>query len=267
MDSKSSFDYEVVSVQGNRPTMEDREVVVQIPSIKGYFLGLFDGHGGSYVSHLAKINLPNIFQWKLRSMNKRTTYATLLVEAGLDFDKKLFTINPNFTMTGTTSLMAVITPTEVHLANCGDSRGILFTEKGEILGRTLDHKPTNRNESHRILHSEGFVLYGRVNGTLSVSRGFGDFKDGLKVRKGEYLGVKGPFSPLADGYTFPRTPGTYLLMACDGLWDVMSSEEVATWIVKKLVSTNMKETLQQLVQMAIDEKRSQDNITVILSRL
>jgi len=242
--------------------MEDREIVLPIPPI--YFLGLFDGHGGSYVSHLAKVNIPQILQWKIKKSSKN--YASRLVETGLDFDQKLFTINPAFKMVGTTSLMAVVTPSEIHLANCGDCRAIIFTERGELLGRTLDHKPDARVEAHRILQAGSVVINGRINGNLSVSRGFGDFDEGLKVRGGKYLGVKAPLSPLADPYTFPRIPGTYLLLACDGLWDVLSSEEVAMWIAAQLGSKNLQEIVNGLTKMAIEEKRSTDNITVILSR-
>ena len=39
-----------------------------------------------------------------------------------------------------------------------------------------DHKPNDENERQRIYKAGGFVRYDRLNGRLSLSRGFGDLQ-------------------------------------------------------------------------------------------
>lgn len=247
--------------QGHRPTMEDRHIVQDIPELSAKFIGLFDGHGGDAVSSLAAINLPLMLQSKAKSTSDLTN---LLVDTGVLFDRRLYSKLPNLKTVGSTSLMALITSSGIHVANCGDSRAIYFDAKGQVMGRTVDHKPDFGTEGHRILSSKGVVMLGRVNGNLAVSRAFGDFDEGLKVREGKYLGTAGPISPLADGYHFPRKSGTYLLLACDGLWDVMSSEQVASFIASRISKIPKKDILNSLVRTAIEDRHSMDNVTVIL---
>lgn len=60
------------------------------------------------------------------------------------------------------------------VVNAGDSRAALI-RAGAIEFITKEHKPDDADEAARIENSPGgFVLNGRVNGDLNVSRGFGD---------------------------------------------------------------------------------------------
>merc|ERR1711920_756493 len=81
------------------------------------------------------------------------------------------------------------TPTgkhRLHVINAGDSRVLLGRTNGTIVdgggtdkGLTTDHKPDHPSERERIERCGGTVEIkegnvARVNGNLSVSRGFGD---------------------------------------------------------------------------------------------
>lgn len=55
-------------------------------------------------------------------------------------------------MSGSTLILAVITPQHVILANCGDSRALILGEKGTVLLETKDHKPESKDEKYRIEH-------------------------------------------------------------------------------------------------------------------
>lgn len=61
-----------------------------------------------------------------------------------------------------------------YVANIGDSRAVLC-RGGQPLPLSIDHKPDLTEERNRIEKAGGFVKEGRVNGTLSLSRSFGDF--------------------------------------------------------------------------------------------
>jgi protein phosphatase PTC1 len=61
----------------------------------------------------------------------------------------------------------------LYVANAGDARGVLC-RKGHALRLTYDHKGTDKQEAKRIMDSGGFVMSGRVNGVLAVTRSLGD---------------------------------------------------------------------------------------------
>lgn len=61
----------------------------------------------------------------------------------------------------------------LYVANAGDARGVLC-RKGRALRLTYDHKGTDKQEAKRITDSGGFVMSGRVNGVLAVTRSLGD---------------------------------------------------------------------------------------------
>jgi protein phosphatase PTC1 len=61
----------------------------------------------------------------------------------------------------------------LYVANAGDARGVLC-RKGRALRLTYDHKGTDKQEAKRIMDSGGFVMSGRVNGVLAVTRSLGD---------------------------------------------------------------------------------------------
>lgn len=60
-------------------------------------------------------------------------------------------------------------------ANVGDSRAIASVS-GVVEPLSYDHKPNNELETKRIEAAGGFIAFDRVNGNLSLSRAFGDYK-------------------------------------------------------------------------------------------
>lgn len=68
-----------------------------------------------------------------------------------------------------------MTKDRYFVANIGDSRAVLSRD-GNAIPLSTDHKPDLPTEKNRIQKAGGFVKLGRVNGTLSLSRSFGDFQ-------------------------------------------------------------------------------------------
>ena len=75
---------------------------------------------------------------------------------------------------GATAVVALITPTDILVANAGDSRCVLG-RAGRAVEMSEDHKPVNASERKRISRAGGSVALGRVNGELAVSRAIGDY--------------------------------------------------------------------------------------------
>lgn len=80
---------------------------------------------------------------------------------------------------GCTAASALITPTEIYVANAGDSRVVLALKKGEkyqAVELSEDHKPELKGEKARIEKAGGFVEDNRVKGVLNLSRSLGDLE-------------------------------------------------------------------------------------------
>lgn len=133
---------------------------------------------------------------------------------------------------GCTCVSAIITPTHVVCANVGDSRAVvglspaLFPDS-QCKALTEDHKPQDPEERKRIERAGGHVMFNRVNGELAMSRALGDFryKNNPALPESEHLVISYP-----DVSIHQRSGNNdeIMVLACDGVWDVMSNEDVST---------------------------------------
>jgi protein phosphatase PTC1 len=121
----------------------------------------------------------------------------------------------------------------LYIANAGDARGVLC-RKGRALRLTYDHKGTDKQEAKRITDSGGFVMSGRVNGVLAVTRSLGD--SSMK----EFV-VGAPYTT----ETVLSEDDEMLILACDGV-SSLSRKGISflitcrygmSWTTKQLVSS------------------------------
>ena len=92
----------------------------------------------------------------------------------------------------------------------------------------------------------------RVNGAVAVSRAFGNLRHRVIIPEPDITEIE-----LTGDEEF-------LVVACDGLWDVMTSEDVRAF-VKKFMTKNGKRTAgmsEALVDEAL-RKNSTDNVSVV----
>jgi len=195
-----------------------------------------------------------------------------LQKAFIDTDAVLRANLPVDDRSGTTVVCATITQNDedeycVQLAHSGDSRAVLSV--GQELKRTDDHKPTRPDETARIHAAGGSVECGqlggpmRVDGALAVSRALGDFHFKPFNMKPELCKV----TALPDVQTISGCrAGDWLLLACDGVFDVFTNEEAHEFVASRLASgsdTDGGLVLTQLLEMSLT-KGSKDNCTAIL---
>ena len=121
---------------------------------------------------------------------------------------------------GTTACVCLITPTEIYCANTGDSRAIL-TRGTSTFELSDDHKPDNEDEQIRIEAAGCDVTDGRVAGKLSLSRAIGD----LAYKQNCNLSVEEQAITCVPDITRRERndEDSFLLVACDGIWDVLTS--------------------------------------------
>lgn len=130
-------------------------------------------------------------------------------------------------MSGCTATTAIIADNKIIVANAGDSRTVLGI-KGTAKPMSFDHKPQNEGERSRIVAAGGFVESDRVNGNLALSRALGDFDFKKSVNKPPEEQI---VTALPDITVHELSPDDeFLVLACDGIWDCMESQEVVEFV-------------------------------------
>lgn len=132
---------------------------------------------------------------------------------------------------------------------------------------TIDHKPSHPLERARIEAAGGQVCGGRkarIDGNLAVSRGLGDFdfKGERKLPAAEQK-----VSCIPDIYEVSGIQkGALLLLACDGLWDVMTTKQAAAFVrskLKKDPEADLGAIAAELIRFCL-RMESSDNLTVMI---
>jgi protein phosphatase 1L len=236
---------------------EDRYVTAILNNTVNMY-GVFDGHAGKEVSEYLMNNLPQALAQFLLNVNFADELAVknAITNAYVDIDKKMFGLQLR---AGSTAVVALYFSGILYLINLGDSRAIVFTGEGNIMLETQDHKP--EKERQRIVSAGGFVTNlnpSRVNGILAVSRAFGDFilKDYPKYN------YQGPVSVIPDIIRSAHHTPVFILLASDGLFDVLSSQEAVNIILKSKTAIS---ACEELIEIA--RKHTNDDITTMIVRL
>lgn len=136
---------------------------------------------------------------------------------------------------GCTATVALITPTEIYCCNAGDSRTV-YSKNKVVVDLSTDHKPDDPEESRRIYAANGFVEESRVNGMLALSRALGDFE----YKQNRVLKAKDQAVT-----AFPEIKcvqitqdAEFVFLACDGIWDVMTSQVAVNYLHKQVYANN-----------------------------
>mmetsp|Transcript_18127 Transcript_18127/g.37142 ORF Transcript_18127/g.37142 Transcript_18127/m.37142 type:complete len:667 (-) Transcript_18127:117-2117(-) len=160
------------------------------------------------------------------------TVATALKDSFDQIDRQILQ-NDEFEYQGSTAIAVLLheTPDGVRTllsANIGDSRGILSRD-GRAVDLSRDHKPNDDREKARILAMgekiewDHYCKVHRVR-NLSLSRAIGD-RFAKPAVSGEVEIQRFPVDERRD---------EFVLLASDGLWDVMTSQEVVSYVHKRL---------------------------------
>ncbi|KAJ9589005.1 hypothetical protein L9F63_017700, partial [Diploptera punctata] len=215
-------------MQGWRINMEDSHThILSLPDDPGTaFFGVYDGHGGAKVAQYAGKHLHKYIL--KRPEYKEGKIEEALRQGFLDVDTAMLQEESlKDELAGTTAVAIVLKDNKLYCANVGDSRAIASVG-GHVEVLSLDHKPGNDAEIKRIQAAGGWVEFNRVNGNLALSRALGDFvfKKNEKKRAEEQIVTAYP-----DVEVREITPEwEFLVIACDGIWDVMTNEEVIEFV-------------------------------------
>lgn len=231
--------------------MEDRYVVHGMLGGENVSLyGVFDGHGGSEAAQYCRDEIGKALV-SAREFPKNPEEA--LEEAILGVDEDYLRLaRKNNRDDGTTLIVAMTYGNKITVANVGDSRAVLVKCDGSVDALSYDHKPNSEREKARIEGLGGKVVFWgvwRVNGVLAVSRAIGD-----RMLK-KYVTAEPEF------VTAEVTPDdTYMVIASDGLWDVIDNDEVGR-LCSKIKNSSL--AAEYLANEAY-KRDSADNICVLV---
>ncbi|KAG6581843.1 Protein phosphatase 2C 16, partial [Cucurbita argyrosperma subsp. sororia] len=273
--------------------------------INSHFFGVYDGHGGPQVADYCRERIHVALAEEIRDFKQDVNNGSngenwqqgwertfnncfLRVDDEIEgkvgrtvggsgsggnvFDTSFEPVAPE--TVGSTAVVALVCSSHIIVANCGDSRAVLCRGK-EPVALSVDHKPNREDEYARIESSGGKVIQWnghRVFGVLAMSRSIGD----------RYL--KPWIIPDPEVMCFARArEDECLILASDGLWDVMTNEEVCEVARRRILLWHKKHGasasclgnrgtgVDPAAQAAADylsmlalQKGSKDNISVIV---
>ncbi|VAH23171.1 unnamed protein product [Triticum turgidum subsp. durum] len=244
------------------------------------FFAVYDGHGGARVAEACRERMhvvlaeevgrlrcrPGARGWKeaLEASFARVD-GEVVAGAGADAGDE----ESRSRTVGSTAVVAVVGRRRIVVANCGDSRAVL-SRGGVAVPLSTDHKPDRPDELQRVEAAGGRVINwngSRVLGVLSTSRSIGDY----------YLK---PYVSAEPEVTAVERTGKdeFLLLASDGLWDVVSNDEAcrvarscltgraAAAFPESVSGRSAADAAALLAELAIT-RGSKDNISVVVVEL
>ncbi|CAN1182636.1 Probable protein phosphatase 2C 54 [Linum perenne] len=223
--------------------------------------GVFDGHGGKSAAQFIRDHLPRIivedadFPLELEKVVTRS-----FIEADAAFAKSCS--DGSLASSGTTALTAMIFGRSMLVANAGDCRAVL-SRNGVAIEMSSDHRPCSIRERSRVESLGGYVDDGYLNGQLGVTRALGDWH--LEGMKEDKEGESGPLIAEPELKLITLThDDEFLIIGCDGMWDVFSSQNAVHFARRRLQQHNdVKQCCREMVEEAI-KRGAIDNLTVVM---
>lgn len=256
--SKEGF----AAIQGQRPMMEDKEILTEFfirigeREEKVSLIGLFDGHAGVKASLFLQAQIKEYLRVHLEKAlsqvpeeEKDVAIFNVLKLAFIDLNqnyrRRHFEQHGYFAIDGSTSIIALVIGDDLWVANLGDSRAILVLEgQDDPIALSEDAKVSMQKYWRGIVKRGGTIIQegrdahkvlireksGKV-GILDMARAFGrsEIRSGVNLRPKL---IKRSLKDLPKGRNL-------LIIATDGLWSVASTNFVA-------------QTVKTMTQMPVD---------------
>ena len=255
------------------------------------YMAVCDGHGveGHEVSGFIKRILPKELSIALNhkdilnnDKNEKKKIYNIIGESFIKVNEKLISNESiNSIFSGTTCVSVIYTPIKLICANIGDSRAVLgrfdkHLKKWIAINLSRDHKPTEEDEAQRIYKKGGrikpfideetgeevgpqrvWVKDDEVPG-LAMTRSFGD----------RVAAIAGTIClPEIKEYIF-NEGDKFLILASDGIWEFIQSEECINIIGKFYLNNNIEGCCEFLYNESrkrwIKEEEVVDDITMLL---
>lgn len=256
----------IASAQGRRSSMEDAHIATTI-TVPGFtqrisLYGIFDGHGGERCAHYLEQHIANYLQERLaialQAEDRDAAIYNLLKKAFVELGERYKMQHP-YSMAGSTANIALVIGNDLWVANVGDTRTIL-SSNGTAIALSEDAKPNlpayRRGAERRggqVIHWGVYRVQKGGSSALAIGRAVGHDEEGSGVNPRAKV-IKYSLQNLPPGRNF-------LLVGCDGLWDVASSQNVAGTV------HSLEETPENIARRLVHQAYaagSTDNISALV---
>ncbi|KMT11924.1 hypothetical protein BVRB_5g098880 [Beta vulgaris subsp. vulgaris] len=270
--TNTAIPHGVVSLIGRRRSMEDAVAILpglvrvvkhdssKVAELLDYdFFAVYDGHGGGHkVAQKCKERLHEYVVEEMNDVGIMNEWESVMVSSFAKMNDEVEKIVvEDFDVSygvaevamGSTALVVLVGKEEIVVANCGKSRVVLFHDGAALpLSRDYQHKRPKENE-------------------------------GVEAAEGD-KSLQPSMIHEPDVIVHKRIPSDeFLVIASDGLWDVLSNETacdivtkcfsdevVCKMVVDGLTANCASASAAMLVELAL-ARGSNDNITVIVVKL
>ncbi|EQC35853.1 CAMKK/CAMKK-META protein kinase [Saprolegnia diclina VS20] len=262
--------------KGERPYMEDKSLALTHYPRPGNdaetiaYYAVYDGHNGDETALVLQKEL----HMKILDRLATSSPEDAMLDGCRVMDEELlakdnakiagFTRDGNaarpapISFSGSAAIMALLLNVEdglqLVIGHVGDCRAVLCRGP-EALSLTVDHKASNAIEKERIEKAGGFVHNGRLDGILAISRAFGDL---AHKSDGHLIAVPDITTEMIE------PEDEFLLLASDGLFDVITSQQAVNFIRRKLRNHGDVQLAAQELVLKAQEYVSHDNISAIV---
>jgi len=282
-ESSGKYLYAASGMQGWRVNMEDAHIAKFNIAPDTHIFGVFDGHGGKEVARFVERHFIN--DLLASDTFKKGSYGQALYDTFLRMDDLLQTNEGRKELSqikngddddkgdyqtesfaGCTANVALIVKNELYVANAGDSRCILFSD-GKAIAMSEDHKPDLDQEKDRIQKAGGYIVDGRINGNLNLSRAIGDLeykKDtDRKVHEQLIIAV-----PELKQRTLTSSD-SMLVLGCDGIWECYTNQQICDFVHSKLkdgkkLGDSVEDLLDHILAPDTSSGMGCDNMTCVV---
>lgn len=200
--------------------------------------GVFDGHGGTGCVDFVAENLCDRIAKALPKDGRKLHHLEDAITEGFEAcdDDYMRHAQETFDNSGCCALMAFVHQTDIVVGWIGDCRAVLY-DGSEARALTVDHRPHEEGEYTRITKLGGEITNNRINGVLAPSRCFGDRDIRLKSNEGVLTSEPSIVTVTSLKSTFTSKRNAFVILATDGVWDVLSNVD-ACEIVNKALKLN-----------------------------
>ena len=265
------------SMNGYREHMEDAHIIHFEPKDRSHgssswaMFGVFDGHVTDKCSAFASQELLRALQqWKASQTTSTPDGLPpddVIQNLALEVDRKWLDRGEEGGSAGIWVLASLVDDENYHLqiGNVGDSRVLVSRTNGTMELLTKDHKPENPEERSRIESCGGYVENNRVDGSLALSRAFGDSTYKQHVPTTDQNMQKVIARCEVTRTVIKKGSDDFLMLFCDGVYEgEFDNDQIAHVASKHLESMN---DLAEVCSVVSDEalyRGSRDNISCML---
>ncbi|KPI90505.1 protein phosphatase 2C-like protein [Leptomonas seymouri] len=261
-------DHGVTAEQGARRTMEDQHTMLAegIP-----FFGVYDGHGGTQCAEYLRDHLHGFI---LSNPDLKANPQKAIVDGIVEADNAFLALSERETNeSGSVCAVALIIDDKLIVGNVGDCEAVL-SRNGKPVVLTVRHTiASNPSEEERVRGVGGKVCHNRVGHpnynpavvSLAVTRAIGDA--GFKLARYTDGKASGVIAVPDTTVTKLTDDDEFLVIGCDGLWDVMTYGEVVDFCYHRFQEGMPAQNIAEELAQAALAKGSTDNVTAMLVHL